>query len=377
MKSIIEPSLTKIEKKYYLDAFKKNQISTFGFYSKKLERKISNISTSKYNLALTSGSVALYLALKSIGLEKNDLVITTSYTFAATTSAIQHLGSTPLLIDISLNTLCIDLDQLEKYLKDETIRKESFTYSKKFKKRIYAICVVLTFSIVPDLKRIHYISNKYNIKIIIDGACALGAYFRKKPLTKYSDIVIYSLNGNKTITSGGGGILSTDKKKYYLTSKLLATNAKLKQKYEYSFPAHNFKITNVHAAIGYGQLLRFKEIINKKKIIQKNYEKNIILPNNDFLPKTSFSSHVLWMNALIIRDRKKYQNIRKNLLKIGYEVNTFWKPLHLQKYSKMFNFLNMKNTNYIWNKILTLPSSTNMTLIEQKKIIKIINKIYR
>ena len=95
------------------------------------------------------------------------------------------------------------------------------------------------------------------------------------------------------------------------------------------------------------------------------------------MPKTSFSSHVLWMNALIIRDRKKYQNIRKNLLKIGYEVNTFWKPLHLQKYSKMFNFLNMKNTNYIWNKILTLPSSTNMTLIEQKKIIKIINKIYR
>lgn len=376
MKSIIEPSLTSIEKKYYLDAFKKNQISTFGPYPNKLEKKISQISNSKYNLALTSGSVALYLAFKTIGLNKDDIVITTSYTFAATTSAIQHIGSTPLLIDISLKTFCVDIDQLENYLKTQTIRKKNYTFSKKLKKRIYAVCVVLTFSIIPDLMKIFKISKKYNLKIVIDGACALGAFYKDIPLTKLSDIVIYSLNGNKTFTSGGGGILSTDKKKFYSKSKLLASNAKKNQKYEYSFPAHNFKITNIHAALGYGQLMRFKNIIKKKKIIQINYEKNLKFKREKFLPKTIFSDHVLWINALIVDDKKKYTLIKKKLLKIGYKIDIFWKPMHLQKFSKKFNFLKMKNTNYCWDKVLTLPSSSNLSQIEQKKIINSINEIY-
>jgi perosamine synthetase len=376
MKSIIEPSLTGIEKKYYLDAFKKNQISTYGPYPNKLEKRVSQISNSKYNLALTSGSVALYLAFKTIGLKKNDMVITTSYTFAATTSAIQHIGSTPLLVDISLKTFCIDIDQLENYLKTQTIKIKNYTFSKKLKKRIYAICVVLTFSIIPDLKKIFKISKKYNLKIVIDGACALGAFYKQIPLTKLSDIVIYSLNGNKTFTSGGGGILSTDKKQFYSKSKLLASNAKINQKYEYSFPAHNFKITNIHAALGYGQLTRFKSIIKKKKIIQTNYEKNLKFKREKFLPKTIFSDHVLWINALIVDDKKKYTLIKKKLLNIGYKIDMFWKPMHLQKFSKKFNFLKMKNTNYCWDKILTLPSSSNLNQKDQKKIIKSINEIY-
>jgi perosamine synthetase len=269
MKSIIEPSLTNLEKKFLLDAFKKKEISTYGEYPKKLEILISELTKSKYNLSLTSASVALYLAFKILDLKKNDLVITTSYTFAATTSSINHNQAQPLLFDISEKTFCIDLDQLENYLKNKTFKKEGYTFCKKLKKKIHSICVVLTFSIIPDLQKIKKLSKQYNFKIVIDGACAIGSYFKNLPLTQYSDIVVYSFNGNKTLTSGGGGVLSTDKKTYFQQGKLLSTNAKVNKNYEYLFPAHNFKITNIHAAIGYGQLLRYNNIILKKREYKK------------------------------------------------------------------------------------------------------------
>ena len=377
MIKIYEPNLSKKEKYFLNDAFDKNEISTFGEYPHKFEKKINSISKSKYALGVTSGSVGLYLAFKTLNAKRDDIILAPSYTFAATINAIIHVGCQPYLFDISKDTFCLDLDVVENFLQKETIKKKNNYYYKKNKKKIFAICVVLTFSIIPYLKRIKKISKKYNLKIVLDAACALGAFYNRKSLTTYSDIVIYSFNGNKSFTSGGGGAVCTDKLNLFKKSKLLATNAKkVNQIYKYSFPAHNFGISNLHAAIGYGQLNRYQNIIKKKRVIQLNYENKINFKNKNIiglLPKSLYSNHPFWINFIILKNKIIVLNLIKKFKKIGVKTNFFWQPMHSQFSSYHFLKGSMKNTNYFANRILPLPSTPNLTKINQSKIIKLLN----
>jgi len=377
MIKIYEPNLSKKEKYFLNDAFDKNEISTFGQYSVKFEKKINSISKSKYSLAVTSGSVGLYLAYKILNVKKDDIVLAPSYTFAATINAIIHAGCQPYLFDISKDTFCLDLDVVENFLQNETVKIKNNYYYIKNKKKIFAICVVLTFSIIPDLKRLKQISKKYNLKIVLDAACAFGASYNGESLTVYSDIVVYSFNGNKSFTSGGGGAICTNKLNLFKKSYLLATNAKKNnQMYKYSFPAHNFRISNIHAAIGYGQLTRYQNILKKKKEIQINYENKINFNSKDLislLSKSHYSNHPIWINFIILKNKTILLNLIKKFRKIGVMTNLFWQPMHKQFSSYHFLRGSMKNTNYFANRILPLPSASNLTKKNQLKIIKILN----
>ncbi len=373
MINLLEPFINKVEKKYVLDALRKKEISTYGKFSEQFEKKLSIINKSRFNLAVTSGSVALYLANKVCGANNESIVIAPSYTFIATINSIIHTGASPVLFDISPTSLCIDINQVQAFLKNKTIKKNNIFFSKQTKKKITAICVVLTFSIIPDLEKIKKICKKYKLKFIIDAACALGSFYNKKSLTKYADIVIYSLNGNKSITSGGGGVLSTDSKKIYKEAFLLANNGKIKNGYEYKLFGHNFRITNLHAALGIAQLKKFKEIKNKKKKIQSLYLKKIINKKTIFLPKKLDLKYNLWINFIVLSNSIAAKKIIKILKKNKINSNFFWKPIHLQSFTKKILVEDMKNTNNIWNRLVPLPSSADLNKKTQLKIIKIIN----
>lgn len=373
--SILEPTLFKNEKKYLNDCLRFNEISTYGRFIEKFENKIKYISNSKYCVAAASGSAGLLLALKAIKVKNDDLIITPSYTFAATVNSIIHASAKPILFDINKNDMCIDLKKVDEYLKKKTYKRGNYYYDKKTKQRIYCILPVTTFSIVPNMHKIKEIGKKYNLKIVMDAASALGSKYNNKSLSSYSDLVVYSFNGNKSYTSGGGGAIVTNSSKLANYIRLLSTNAKSKIKpYTYSEAGYNFKITNLHAALGLGQLENFKKINSKKIKIQRTYEKNIKNKNVHFPPKPNWSNHILWINFLIIDNLKIFRLIKKKLIKSNYNLINFWKPIHLQK-----NFLFLKGSNFsyterIWNKLAVLPSSINLNYKDQKKIISAINK---
>ena len=167
MINILEPFLGEDEKRQVLLSLKKNEISTFGYFAKEFEKKSKKITNSKFNLAVNSGSVALYLAHKVCNLNSGKIVLAPSYTFVATISSIVHAGATPWLFDISPSSLCINIDQVESFLKNNTFKKNNITYLHKTKEQVSAICVVLTFSLIPDLKKINHLAKKYNLKIFI------------------------------------------------------------------------------------------------------------------------------------------------------------------------------------------------------------------
>ncbi len=370
---ISEPFIESSEISEVNKSLKKNEVSTYGSNVINFEKKISNLTGSKFNIALNSGSSSLLLAFKSINLKKNDLVITQSYTFAATTNSIIHAGGKPWLFDISKNDFSLNIDKVEKSIKKNCFKKGKYLYHKKNKNRVYAICPVLVFSILPDLKRIKNFAKKYNLKVILDAACAIGSKFQKKNLILFSDISVFSFNGNKTITTGSGGLFSTNFKSYYVRALQLSQNSKKNSKYEYFDIGYNLKMNNLSASIGIEQIKKFNLIKSKKKKICDFYNKNFKNENIQFLPSPKHSSHIIWIYSIILKDRIKLNNLINKLTQKNIESKFFWKPMHLQTIKKSFLIdKDLSYTNYVWDKLLTLPSSPSLKIQDQKRIISII-----
>ena len=374
MINVMEPLIGKKEKEYILNALKKNEISTYGEFTNIFVKKVKKINKSKFNVALTSGSVALYLANKICGASNDSMVLAPSYTFVATISSIVHCGAAPRLFDISEKNLCISEVQISNFLKNNTYKKKKNYYSKETNQRIVSIIIVLTFSLKPDLAKIKKLAKKYNLKIIIDAACAFGTKFRNQPLTKFADIVVYSFNGNKSFTSGGGGILSTDKKYIFEKASVLANNGKSKKMYNYKTFGHNFKMTNLHAAIGIGQLENYENIKKNKNKLQSMYRNKIKNKNFVYLSKYLDINHMLWLNFILTKNYTQTKKIIKYLYQKKIKTGVFWKPIHLQNFAKKITKEKMTNTNFIWKRILPLPSSLNLNKLSQEYIVKILNK---
>ncbi len=365
--NILEPNLFLSSKKKLGEAVKKNQISTASkLIIKKFEKRISLIDGSKYVAATNSGSSALYVGFKSIGVKRDDLIIMPSYTFIATANACLLSGASPWFFDLEKNKLTIDLDQVEKKLKLSTFKKGNFHYHKKTKQRIFAFCPVYTLGFLPDLFKIRRIARKFNLKIVADAACAIGSKYCNKSLALYNDVVCYSFNGNKTLTAGGGGAISTNNKNIFKKSFLLTTNGKSNQYFHKSFGL-NLRITGIHAALGYGELKEFKKIKIRKNRLRKKYlslyrDYNL---NTYILDKNSRS--MIWLNFLISKKNISF-NFFKDAKKFKLSLIPFWTPMHLQPFLKNKLKEKMKNTNYIWKKVLVLPSSLNLNLKDFKKI---------
>ncbi len=372
--SLFEPNITSLEKKMVMESLDKNQISTYGYFTNLFVKEVKKITSSKYNLATNSGSSALFLAFKSVGIKKEEIIITQSYTFTATTNAIILNNSIPLLLDISLDDLNLDLVQLEEFLKKETFKKKKYTFHKNTKKKISCICLVLTLGIIPNLDKINYLRRKYNLKIVFDAACALGHKYKKNKLTKYCDAAVYSLNGNKNFTAGAGGIISTDQFKYFDFAKKFANNGKIMNAYDYKMIGFNLNMSSLNAAVGLAQMKRFNEI-NKNKIkINKSYSKNLF-PIKLFNCQFTWGKYFPWMNFYITQDKNEKKLVINKLRKKNILVNNFWLPMHKQPTKKNFLLTKYPNTNYIYERIIVLPSSTFLSSSIIKKISQIIKNV--
>ena len=377
---ISEPFLDQREKKSLLLSLKRNEISTFGKSVKAFEKKSSKITQAKYNLALNSGSAGLLIAFKSIGINKNDIVLTQSYTFIATISSILHTGATPWIFDLNNQDFNLDLTKIEKQLKAQCIKKGKYYFHKKSKKRIFAICPVFSFSIIPNLEEINSFARKFNLKVIFDAACSFGAKYKNLSVTKFADASIFSFNGNKSLTTGAGGLLSTNNKTIFVRAEKLSQNGKnINKNYTYDIIGHNYKMSNLHASIGISQIKKFGEIKLKKNRVRQIYERAFVKRNIKILPKIKNSNYILWINCIICKNKNQTKRIISRLKELQIESKFFWKPMHKQKTikNKLIIDSNLQFTDFIWDRIVTLPSSPNLKRSVQVRIISEINKIWK
>ncbi len=369
------PYLFGKEKEYLLDCINSNFVSSVGPLISNFENKISlNIGLSEgCTTATASGTSALHLALIVAGVKKDDLVIMPDYTFIATANAINHAGGIPWLMDIEKESLTIDTIKLNKILNEETIVLNNNCIHKVSGKRVAAIVPVFTLGHPPDLDNLKIISDKFHLPLVSDAAAGIGSKYKDKDIGKKSLITCFSFNGNKSITSGGGGALCSFDKNIVEEAKHIASTARSGPGYNHNKVGFNYRMNNIQAAVGLGQIENLSKVIQKKKYISEKYK--LAFDNNSnviSIPEAEWGTSAKWLSGFIIKKESKlnpntiikYLNLKK------IRVREFWKPIHLQEPYKDSKSNNIEFSKYIWQKIIILPSSTSISEDELNYVIQ-------
>lgn len=362
-----EPTFSKYEKSLLNLCIEEGYVSSVGRFVNQFENVIKNFTGSKNSVAVVNGTSALQIALNLSGVKKNDEVLVPSITFIGTVNSIIYNNAIPNFIDSELDTLGADPQKLEKYLNKNCILKNNQCYNKKTKRFIKAIIVVHVFGHSAKIITLKKISKKFKIKIIEDAAEALGSFYKGKHLGTFGDFGVISFNGNKVITTGGGGILLTNSNHLAKRAKHITTTAKLPHNFEYIFneTGYNYRLPNINAALGVAQLKKLNEIIKNKRKIYQKYEKYFKDEAGIQLfkePKNCKSNY--WLQTLVLD--KKFEKFKNIIIKKGNENNIgmrpCWKPLHTLKHLRKYPKMNLKNSEDIYNRIINIPSSSHLKL---------------
>jgi len=339
---------------------KKGEIS--GTFSKSidlLERNFAKFNNTKYAVSVSSGSTALHLAIACLNLLKGSEVLVSSTTNIATGLAITHNGLIPKFIDSKIDTWNIDEKKIEK----------------KITKKTKAIIVVHFLGNPCKMDVITKIAKKNKLFLIEDCAEAHGAKYKNKMVGSFGIAGCYSFYANKIISSGEGGIITTNNKKFYKKLKLYKNLCFTRPRFKHYVRGYNFRMTGMQAAIANSQLSYIQEIIQKKIFIQKTYEENLKHPKIKFLKVEKNSKSVFWMVGILLSDDLKIDsnNLQKKLRIKGIDTRNFFMSMNEQPCFKNFKSkIKTINSNKLWQKGLYLPSSHNLTKNKIKFICKLV-----
>jgi len=365
------PHMGGSELKYIQTAFDTNWIAPLGKNVDDFEKSLSNYLNSKYVAALSSGTSAIHLALIMLGVEQNDEVLVSSFTFSASVNPIIYQKAIPVFIDSEKNTWNMDPELLEIAIKDRL----------KKGKKPKAIVLVHLYGMPAKIKEIMHIAEKYDIPVIEDAAEALGSKYNEQFVGTFGKIGILSFNGNKIITTSGGGALITNYKEYYDQTKFLATQARDDAPhYEHSEIGFNYRMSNVLAGIGLGQMEVLNERINQRRTNFNFYVDQLSKYSFiEFVTEDEISFSNRWLTTIFLNDNcPKSLNreiIRLNLENDNIETRPLWKPMHLQPvFNKFPNYMNNVSEK-LFNSGLCLPSGSNLTENDKERIILSLSKI--
>ena len=301
------------------------------------------------------------------------MVLIPSYTFIATANAVSNAGGVPWLIDVNSNDLTINTTLLESELEDKTYLKNGLRYHKELNKRIFGIIPVHVFGFSPDLDSIYKIAKRFNLKIICDAAGGLGSRYKNKAMGESIKNGIISFNGNKIITTGGGGIFFSENIELVKRVKHLASTARKTADYIHDKIGYNFRISNLHAALGLAQTEYFEYILKRKNEIAKIYKNNFKDNKNIFfINPDRFSTSSNWLNAIIIKDKEDF-SLEEFILYMQQEkinIRHYWRPIHLQPpYINCPKSIQEISSN-LFSRIIVLPSSTGIRNDEINFVVK-------
>lgn len=353
------------EIKYLKKCIDTGFVSYVGKFVDKFEKKICYFTKSKYAVATSSGTAALHLILNYIKTGKNDEVLLPGYTYVATANAIKYCNATPNFLDIEAESLGVCPNKLEDYLKKISIKKKNRTFNKYTKKQIKALIVVHVYGFPCKILEIKKICSKYNIHLIEDAAEAVGSFFMTKHLGTFSDFGILSFNGNKTITTGGGGAILVKKKNTANQLKHLSTHAKLKIKFDHHHDkiGFNYRMINLAAAVGCAQLENLRKILIAKRKTFRSYI-DIFKNTKDIKvikePKNSRTNY--WLITVLFTNKKIKEKFKFELKKKKIGLRYTWRPLNSLKIFKDCPSDNLTNSKNIFERTLNLPSSPNLHL---------------
>jgi dTDP-4-amino-4,6-dideoxygalactose transaminase len=305
------------------------------------------------------------MALKAAGVGKGDIVFCQDLTFSATANPIIYQNATPVFIDSDYKTWNMDPNALE-------------TAFKKHPK-VKAVIVVHLYGLSADLDPIIDLCKKYNVPLIEDAAESLGTKYKGKDTGTFGDYGIYSFNGNKIITTSGGGMLVSDNEEKITKVRFWATQSRDKARhYQHSELGYNYRMSNIVAGIGRGQLKVLENRINKKKYIFEYYKRELKnLEGIEFMPINDWNKPNYWLSCITVSGKVKPIEIMESLEKDNIETRPIWKPMHMQPYFEGYDFIGEGVSEKIFESGVCLPSDTKMTDEDLNRICEIIKGLWK
>ncbi len=362
---IMEPLLDGNELEYVTDCIRSNWISSQGSYVGKFESNFVDCFNMPEALAVCNGTVALHLALQALGIEKGDEVIVPDFTFASSVNSIIYTGATPVLVDVTKDTWTIDPQAILQAITPRT----------------KAIMPVHIYGHPCDMDVVLEIARKFNLFVVADAAEALGSMYKGKPVASFGDAAIFSFFGNKTITTGEGGMVLFKDAEVAEKARVLRDHGMSRErKYWHEYVGYNYRMTNMQAAIGVAQMERLEQFMRKKRTIASNYIQELSkFDCFEMPPEADWAMNSYWLFTALYRETNgiSRDTLIKMLLKNGVETRPAFFPIHqmppYKKYSDDFDF---PVTKKISNQGISFPSSVTITLDEIKKIGSILDSIF-
>ena len=364
------PHISGNEKKYVGEAFDQNWIAPAGPHLDQFEDEISRFSNGYEVAVLSSGTAAIHLSLILLGIKKDDIVLCSSFTFSASVNPVIYQGATPVFIDSEPETWNMDPVLLERAIND------CINIGKKPK----AIILVHLYGYPAKLDQVLEISNKYNIPIVEDAAEAIGSKYKDQPLGTFGEIGIFSFNGNKIITTSSGGALISKNKEFIKKAKFLATQSRDNSPhYQHSEIGYNYRMSNVCAAIGIGQLEVLESRVVKRRFIYNYYKENLSsIPFISFVDDLDGYYSNRWLTTILISEKSviNREDIRLKLLENNIESRPLWKPMHMQPvFSSYKSYINGVSED-LFKRGLCLPSGSIMQEKDLNRVVDIIKDLY-
>ncbi|PRD09355.1 aminotransferase DegT [Bacillus sp. MYb56] len=352
------------EMHYVKEAFDTNWIAPLGENVNGFEKELAMKVGSKAAAALSSGTAAIHLALKAAEVGEGDVVFCQTLTFSATANPIIYQNATPVFIDSDYETWNMCPKALE----------EAF---EKYP-NVRAVIVVHLYGLSADMDKIVELCKKYGVTLIEDAAESLGTYYKGKHTGSFGDYGIFSFNGNKIITTSGGGMLVSNDKERISKVRFWATQSRDQARhYQHSELGFNYRMSNVVAGIGRGQLKVLEQRVQKKRYIFDFYKGKLgNLEGIEFMPSNDWNEPNYWLSSMTLNGKIRPIDVMEALEKENIESRPVWKPMHLQPFFEKYDFVGTGVAEKLFEKGVCLPSDTKMTDEDLDRIVKIIKGLW-
>lgn len=370
------PNICGNEWKYVKDCLDTGWVSSVGSYVDQFEKMSAAFAGTKYAVATSSGTTALHICLIMTGIGAGDYVIAPNITFIATCNSIKYTGAEPIFIDTDEDSWQMDLGLLEEFLENETEQRDGACHYKADGKRIPAIMPVHVLGNMCNMDRLLDLANKHNLLVIEDSTEALGSYYKGRHAGSFGILGTFSYNGNKIITTGGGGMIVTDDEALARKAKHLTTQAKSDPfEYVHDEIGYNYRLVNVAAAMGVGQMELLPEFIKRKKEIISYYKQALAGVGDIGFQQVADDVNPNWWLPTIKTSRQR--ELLKILNDNKMQSRPFWVPMNqLRMFKDNLYFHKNDRSDFVYRHCLSIPCSTNITDGQLEAVSKTIREIY-
>ena len=352
------------EREFVKEAFDTNWIAPLGKNVTGFEHELATKVGSKSAAALSAGTAAIHMALKAVGVGKGDIVFCPTLTFSATANPIIYQNAVPVFIDSDYETWNMSPKALEKAFKKYP--------------NVKAVIVVHLYGLSADLDNIVELCKKHNVPLIEDAAESLGTTYKGRYTGTFGDYGIFSFNGNKIITTSGGGMLVSDNEERIEKVRFWSTQSRDKARhYQHSEIGYNYRMSNVVAGIGRGQLKVLDERVGKKKYIYNFYKKEIgSLLGVKMMPINEWNEPNCWLSVITVEGKIKPLDIMLRLEDENIETRPVWKPMHMQPVFEKYDFIGEGISEKLFENGVCLPSDTKMTDEDLNRVVRLIKELW-